>query len=555
VTPARPRPLLTEPLLASAAIEQATLRRVAVAIAKGIEPQALFGLVAREVAQLHEADAAAVVRFEPTDPPSVLGAVGLGPKNGRIESTRGDGAVARVRRCGRAVRVDDYGAAAGRGPAHLAALGFRGGMAAPIWVGGRVWGAIGALSRKPAGFAPRAEGRLAQFTDLVAIAIANVEARAELLSLAATDPLTSAANHRCLHEQLGAEVERTRRHRGVLSLVVVGLDRFAEANQAHGHRAGDRVLSDLARRLQALVRSKDLVARIGGDRFALLLPETDLVQARLVAERALEAIRAEPLADVGPLRASAGVCDLGAAGSAEEIVRLAEGALYWAKSMGGDRTACYREGRGRELSAREGAERLTRQQALSALRALSRAVDAKDPSTLKHSERVAEMSARLATALGWSAERTGLLFEAALLHDVGKIGVPDAILLKPGRLTAAEYEQVKVHPVLGAQIASEVLRPEQVAWIRSHHERADGRGYPDGLAGEDIPDGARILAVADAWDAMTIARPYSEPMLPAAALAECHRAAQAQFCPRVVSALGSLHEAGAIECESRHAAA
>lgn len=168
-------------------------------------------------------------------------------------------------------------------------------------------------------------------------------------------------------------------------------------------------------------------------------------------------------------------------------------------------------------------------QAVAGLRALARAIDAKDPMTRQHSDRVAQLAAAIADRLDWDAERLRLLHEAALLHDVGKIGIPDSILLKPGRLDAEEYRRIKEHAPLGAMIVDDVLSPEQVGWIRWHHERPDGHGYPDGLTDPDIPDGAAIIALADTWDVMTISRPYSPPMPAADALDECRSLAGRQF--------------------------
>jgi HD-GYP domain-containing protein (c-di-GMP phosphodiesterase class II) len=148
---------------------------------------------------------------------------------------------------------------------------------------------------------------------------------------------------------------------------------------------------------------------------------------------------------------------------------------------------------------------------------------------------VAALAARLAHARGWTADRVALLHEAALVHDVGKIGVPDAVLLKPGRLDAGEYEQVKQHAALSAQIVEAILTAEQVEWIRAHHERPDGRGYPGGL--REIPEGAALLAAADCFDVMTVARPYSKAKSEAEALAECQAMVGAQFTAEAVEAL------------------
>lgn len=179
-------------------------------------------------------------------------------------------------------------------------------------------------------------------------------------------------------------------------------------------------------------------------------------------------------------------------------------------------------------------------QALGAVRALARAVDARDPVTRRHSERVAAVAGALAGEMGWDAEGRARLREAGLVHDVGKIGVPDRVLFKAGRLTGAERAEIVRHAVLGAEMVADVLAPAQVAWVRGHHERWDGGGYPDGLSGEAIPDGARVLALADAWDAMTSARSYRAPLGAREALAECVRCAGAQFWPDAVVALEAL---------------
>lgn len=184
--------------------------------------------------------------------------------------------------------------------------------------------------------------------------------------------------------------------------------------------------------------------------------------------------------------------------------------------------------------------RRSKDQALAGLRALARAIDAKDPSTRQHSDRVARTATALARQCGWSAERRQLLRDAAHLHDVGKIGVRDAILLKPGKLDDGEYAQVKQHAELGATIVEGMLSPEQISWIRGHHERPDGRGYPDGLLDAEIPDGAAIIALADAWDVMTMSRPYQDPMEMSAALHECRRLAGRQFREPLVEVLPEI---------------
>jgi len=153
----------------------------------------------------------------------------------------------------------------------------------------------------------------------------------------------------------------------------------------------------------------------------------------------------------------------------------------------------------------------------------------------------------LALELGWSDERAESLRLAGLMHDVGKLAVPEAILLKPGPLDTAEYEVVKQHAARGAEIVSGVLSEEQVAWVRHHHERWDGTGYPAGIGGEQIPDGARLLAVADAWDVMTGARTYFPALTRGDAFEECRRWAGHQFAPEAVDALAALVREGHVD--------
>ena len=202
------------------------------------------------------------------------------------------------------------------------------------------------------------------------------------------------------------------------------------------------------------------------------------------------------------------------------------------------------------MGEEERAAELRRNQALQSIRVLARAVDAKDPSTRRHSERVAGLAAMLAEACGWPRERASLLHEAALVHDVGKIAVSDAILFTPRRLTEAEMAKVRVHSALGAEMLSDVLSPEQAAWVRGHHERWDGGGYPDGLAGDDVPEGARILHLADAWDVMTSHRAYVTPLSDAEAIEECRRQVDAQFWGPAVDALERLHRGGALQADA-----
>jgi HD-GYP domain-containing protein (c-di-GMP phosphodiesterase class II) len=183
---------------------------------------------------------------------------------------------------------------------------------------------------------------------------------------------------------------------------------------------------------------------------------------------------------------------------------------------------------------------LTRRQGMAQLRAAARHIDDLDPTTAGHSDRVAELAARLAIEVGWSGAQVRRLREAALVHDVGKIAVPRSVLLTPGGLTFEQYAQVKEHAAAGARLVSAFMSAAETSWVRHHHERWDGRGYPDGVAGEDIPDGAAILCLADSWDAMRRRAWIGQPLSVAEAVEECRRESGYQFAPWAVEALEAV---------------
>jgi diguanylate cyclase (GGDEF)-like protein len=368
-------------------------------------------------------------------------------------------------------------------------------------------------------------------TDPADLDVARLKREAE------TDGLTGLVNHRVFQERLQAEVSRAHRHGRALSLAMVDIDGFKQLNDTFGHQVGDGVLAAVAAHLSASVRGSDTVARIGGDEFAMLLPETDADAALAVAERVHDRLRRDTTSPGTTITISTGLCDMEYASTADDLIRFADGALFWTKANGRNAICRYSPEVVEDLSAEQRGDRLLRNKALAGIRSLARAIDAKDHSTLLHSERVASLAGRLAEALQWLPDRVADLREVALIHDVGKIGVPEEVLLKPAALDRREYEIVKNHAVLGAQIASDVLDAEQVAWLRGHHENFDGSGYPDGLAGNEIPDGAAILRLADSWDVMTSDRPYSGAMKPTEAIAECQRCAARQFDPEVVAVL------------------
>jgi diguanylate cyclase (GGDEF)-like protein len=525
--------------------EAAALHRVATTVARGAKLTEVAELAGAEVATLLGMDVGVVVAFDGRS--DIVRSIGQGTAPGAIPPplpshipVAPGSAVDRVRTSMQPERFDERGAETPSMPP------YRQRIAAPITVEARLWGAMIVCTPRTDDLSADIEGRLQRFAELIGMAIANADAQARLVAQATTDQLTGLMNHRAFHERLREEAAVARRHGTPLALAVFDIDRFKQINDTLGHVGGDAVLAETARRMQSAARAGELVARIGGDELALLMPGVDGEDAHAAAERIRRAVAATPFADAGAMTLSAGVCDLAQASAPEELLRLADGALYWAKAHGRDACIRYSPQVVEELSAAERADRLEHARALAALSALARAIDAKDPATIRHSERVAALACELAVESGWAPEDVARLHDAAVVHDVGKIGVPDAVLSKPSRLSADEYEVIKRHADLGARIVAEMLDHEQVAWVRGHHERHDGRGYPDGLLGDGIAEGARLMALADAWDAMTGARVYSAPMALGTALAEVRRNEGEQFHPDAVAALERVHARGTL---------
>lgn len=524
--------------------EQEALSDVATLVAGEAPPGAVFAAAAEHASKVFSAAVSRVVRLEPDGQMRLVGAWSA---DGPVPQAIGDvvvpedgSALEAVVRTRRPAAVSRPGDAAGAPP-------LRTGMATPVELEGRFWGAISVgWTEEDVPVDERELQRLSRFADLVGLAVTGSQAREQLAQLAFTDHLTGLYNQRAFGERLEEEVRRSRRYHRPLSLVVFDLDHFKLVNDTHGHEAGNRVLAEFASRLVAMRRGSDVVARVGGEEFAWMLPETDGRNAMVAAERARSITADTPFLGVGRLTTSVGICSIADAADAQELARQADLALYWAKAAGRNTVVRYSPELVALQPGEENAHRLESAKTLAAIRALAGAVDAKDPSTQRHSERVAQLAGELAGVRGWDPARIVLLHSAALVHDVGKIGVPDTILLKPGKLTDEEYEKVKTHSTLGAEIVADLLSREQVQWIRHHHERHDGRGYPDGVAGSEISEGASLMAVADAWDAMTVARPYGTPRPIAEAIEEMRRGMDRQWARRSVEALLELHARGSL---------
>jgi diguanylate cyclase (GGDEF)-like protein/putative nucleotidyltransferase with HDIG domain len=378
---------------------------------------------------------------------------------------------------------------------------------------------------------------------VAAILIRSMRERVELLiarlyDAARTDPLTKLPNRRGFRELLDLELERARRARGQVALIVGDIDDFNEVNARSGHSVGDVALQRVARLLDAGKRAIDGLARVGGEQFALILPDTDPHHAFAVAERLRDELRAEFAADAVPLTISFGVVGYGQHGeTAASLLRAADEALYAAKANGRDMTVLYSQ----TLQDASGADALPRdiqeERFLAVVLDLAETVDLRFSGSARHSETVGRYAEMMARELGLSEQRRARVQLAGRLHDIGKVGVPGSILDKPAKLTDDEFAIIKRHPELGAQILEHPSLADVRQWVGAHHERPDGRGYPLGLHGEEIAIEARILAVADSYEAMTSDRAYSTSIGHAAARAELERCAGSQFDPRVVKAL------------------
>jgi diguanylate cyclase (GGDEF)-like protein len=524
--------------------QQAALRDLAVAVAEMRAPEVIYELVAKQAAAVAGVDSGAVVRFRVDGVAEVVGSWRMGSKQvGTLIPLDAAGGVGSVARTGRAARVNGMRPPRPKGPRALKApssLSLPGGVAVPIRVRRELWGSLLVVARSTEHMPADLEERLGIFADLAGLAITNADTSAHLLAQATGDPLTGLLNHRAFQERVESEVARAQRYGRPLALVLLDLDYFKSINDAYGHQAGDAALMQAATLLEGGARAGDVLGRIGGDEFALLLPETAAEGALPIAERWAAEFRAAPVGVAAHLTMSAGICDLSHAKDSKELLQLADGALYWAKNQGRDTVVVYSPDVVYELSDSDRADRLQRSQALISIRSLARSIDAKDSPNEDHSERVAVFVRRLAEAAGWPPVPVAQLAEAARIHDVGKICVPDEILLKHGSLTTAEYELVKAHAALGGQIARDALCDEQALWIEQHHERFDGTGYPQGVAGTAISEGAALLSLADSWDVMTTVRSYSPAKTEPEALAECISLAGSQFSPIACKALASL---------------
>jgi diguanylate cyclase (GGDEF)-like protein len=379
---------------------------------------------------------------------------------------------------------------------------------------------------------------------LLAIALYQRSTFRELraLRLALTDPLTGLGNHRHFHDRLEHELADSQAQGHPLSLCLLDIDDFKRINDRHGHPGGDKVLAALA----AELRQGGEAFRLGGDEFAVLLPGRDETGAKMAADAIVLRLGGTPLPPADRVTVSAGIATATAADvDRDELVRRADSALYWAKEYGKNQTRLHRPDVVEIAELKRLAAGPDRAARFRAAASLAKAVDARDAYTGCHSERVSDLAARIAARLGVDREGVELTRLAASLHDLGKLAIPEEILRKPGPLSSTERLVLERHPQIGYRMLESLGVEPVAAWVRHHHERWDGTGYPDGLEGDEIPLGARVIFVADAYDAMTSDRVYRARLSDDEAIAELARCSGTQFDPEVVAALAEELGVGA----------
>ncbi len=367
----------------------------------------------------------------------------------------------------------------------------------------------------------------------------------EILESARTDVQTGLLNGRGLAEQLGSELERARMGAHRVSLLNVQVTGLMDYRGKRGDRAADSITSEIAQILDDSTRRIDTVARTGAAEFSIGLPETDENTAFLLAEQVLARLRRAYREWDIPLSTSVGVAAFPKhAASAEALRQSAGAACEAARALGGDRAVVYSVELEDVLSGDPSRGLTERRTHLSTVLSLAEVLDLRDARTAAHSLNVSRYCELIGNELGLPAQRVQRLRLAGMLHDIGKVGIPDAILDKPGPLSPGEWDQVRRHPEMAARILGARELTDIREWVLARHEQPDGHGYPRGLSADAIPLEAKILAVAESYDAITSERPYRPARSNEEALAEIGRYAGSQFDGAVVDALVRVLDRG-----------
>jgi diguanylate cyclase (GGDEF)-like protein len=376
--------------------------------------------------------------------------------------------------------------------------------------------------------------------------------QARLTSL--TDTLTGVGSRKLLEDKLQAEYDRAKRYKRPFAVAIIDLDHFKMVNDTLGHAAGDDAIRQMAQCMNGQKRTPDVLARYGGDEFVMLLPETQAADAAVLLERIRAKVQQIQPGQGMALSVSCGIaeCLLETDNAAGEVMRRADLALYEAKSAGRNCVKLWDENMGRLLNTGEleierikrlqrriiGLSEMAEKMFMESIWGLVQALEAKDVYARKHSENVMHYSVAITQTMELGPKHTDLIRRSAMIHDIGKIGIPDAVLFKIENLTPHERRIIEQHPLIAVRILEPMSFLErEVAIVRHHHEKWNGQGYPDGLARTAIPLGARVIAVADTFDALTSSRAYHTARSVAEALRILRDSADYDLDPAAVEAM------------------
>jgi diguanylate cyclase (GGDEF)-like protein len=475
----------------------------------------------------------------------------------------GSGVLGKVARTGVSALVQNAG------PGQLAGVlpESRAVLCLPISYGETLLGVLNVESRDENAFAPQDVLILNTLADLLATALHNSFVFQRLQQQSITDGLTGIKTRRFFWEALSSEWKRASRSGRPFSVVLIDLDKFKEVNDSLGHLEGDLVLARVGRLLEQKCRQSNVVARYGGDEFIILMPETGIEQAQVLAERLRLWLATDPMLEEHHITGSFGVASFPVHGfSMEDLIRVADAGMYVSKHAGGNQVSTsdafgegsavqrqlvsgyiegflQREHNGpehldelvstlRKLCGREDGDRRAIREAIEAL---SRAAELREHNAAGHGEQCAHYAGTIARGLNLSEKEVEEVTFAGRVHDVGKLFISERILNKPGALTEDEFAVIKIHPQVGATVSRAIPDTERIAQaIESHHEAFDGSGYPLGLKGENIPLYGRIIAVADAYVNMTNDRSFALPKSNDQALVELGKLSGTRFDGMIV---------------------